>query len=129
MEGQIEKQYAWNDISQIETASKPIHDPGEGKAVLLRHFFFKAFPTPPGQRKPTKAELFGQFKNVIFTNLWADGLKPREDAPIEIHSRRKVKTLSKQLYAKMVEENADFVILCLAEPQRGIMLNEKPQTL
>src|SRR5258708_3755180 len=131
MEKQVDKFAGakWDDISQAETVSKPLIDPGEGEPVVLRHFFFKSAIVPPGHKKPTKAQIFGQFKNLVFTNLWADGLKPREDAPVEVHSRREIKTLSKQLFAEMVGNGSDIVIQVLAERQKGVMMLDRPTIL
>lgn len=119
------KDVLWN-ANEVETEAVKVEDPGEGVAVVLRHFFFKKIPTPPGFREPTKAQLFAHYKKLIETNLWGDGLKPMEDKPIEIYSRKRAKTASKVLLSEMIKNNADFVIMLLATPRKGILLDQAP---
>lgn len=123
MEGPITN---WDDISKIETDPIRVVDPGVGKAVVLRHFFFKAQPMPKGTRKPTKLELVSNFKNLIEMSLWGDGLIILEDKPIEVQTLQSVKKVSKALWLKMKEEGADFVILCLATPRAGQSVLDTP---
>ena len=118
--------WSLDDVNKIETEPVQIRDPGVGKEVILRHFFFKAPPLPPGERRPNKLELINQFKRLIETNLWGDGLIIREDKPIEVHTRQKAKQVSKSLYMKMQQEGADFVILVLAEPRMAQVVHDKP---
>lgn len=119
------KDVLWN-ANEIETEAVKVEDPGEGVAVILRHYFFKKLPTVKGFREPTKAQLFAHYKKLIEANLWGDGLVPREDKKIEIHSRHKVKGISKALFVEMVKNNADFVIMLLAEPRKGVLLDHTP---
>ncbi len=113
------------DATQAQTDSVPIIDPGVGKAVVLRHFFFKSQPVPKGYPKPDKLQILSQFKRLIEMSLWGDGLIIREDKPIEVHNVGKVKKISKTLYMKMKDEGADFVILCLASPRMGVSVVDK----
>lgn len=116
----------WN-AQEITTDGVRITDPGLGAPVILRHFFFKALTHPV---KPTKEQLVSQFKSLIETTLWADGLVPREDGRVEVHTSTYLKnTGNKALYQKMVKEKADFVIQVMAEPKKGILLHEKPTVL
>ncbi len=118
------------EATQIQTEGVRIEDPGEGAPVVLRHFFFSAMPWKPGTRKPTKRDLVSENKRLIETNLWADGLRPREDVRIECHTRNGAKKLSKVLHQKMIEHNADFVIQVLCEGAKGQIWssnNEAPQ--
>lgn len=119
------KDVLWN-AQEIETDSVPIIDPGQGSAVVLRHFFFKATPAP---NKPTKQQLFSQFRGLIEATLWGDGLVPRYDRNVEVHTRNGAKKVSKTLYNALVKNKADFVIMCLAEPRHGVQLHETPVIL
>lgn len=112
----------WN-ANSIETEGVRINDPGEGPPVVLRHFFFTA---KPGPVKPTKMQLFAENKRLIEATLWGDGLVPREDTKIEIHTSNGAKKVSQALYAKMKQVKADFVIMVLCEAKKGVMINEKP---
>ena len=118
------KDVLWNS-AQVETESHQIQDPGAGGEVILRHFFFKALPLPPNVPKPDKHQIVAQFKKLIEMTLFGDGYMIREDKPIEVHTLQKVKKISKTLYKKMLVENADFVILCLASPRRGVTVHDK----
>lgn len=112
---------------QAQTDSVPIIDPGVGKAMVLRHFFFKQIPLEQGQKKPSKLELINHYKRLIEMTLWGDGLIIREDKPIELQTLQGAKKVSKTLYAEMVKAGADFVILLLATPRKGVVLRETPQ--
>lgn len=111
---------------EITTESIKVVDPGEGAPVVLRHFFFSAKPAP---QKPTKQQLVTEFKHLIETNLWADGLVPIESARVEVHTRGFIRKTSKALYRKMISEKADFVIIVMCEPKKGVLLNERPTKL
>jgi hypothetical protein len=131
MEGTINQtiDQNYNDISKVETEQVPIIDPGVGDAIVLRNFFFKAIPVPKGTPRPTKAQLFGQFQNMIFTQLWADGLRPIEERKVEIHTKAELKSLSKTLWAECIKSGADFVIMVMAAPRKGVRLDERPLKL
>lgn len=118
------KDVLWNS-AQVETETHEIRDPGAGSDVVLRHFFFKALPLPPGTTKPDKHQIVAHYKKLIEMTLWGDGLMIREDKPLEVHTIQKAKTVSKSLYKKMLAEGADFVILCLATPKRGVTVLDK----
>lgn len=109
--------------NQIETEAVRIEDPGQGEAVVLRHFFFKAKPAPT---KPTKQQLFSEYKMLIETTLWGDGLEPIPEAKVEVHTSNGAKKVSRALYKKMREVKADFVILVLCRARKGVMINERP---
>lgn len=111
---------------EITTESVKIVDPGQGAPVVLRHFFFAAKPAPI---KPTKQQLVTEFKHLIQTQLWSDGLVPIESARVEVHTRGFIRKTSKALYAKMLQENSDFVIIVMCEPKKGMLLNETPTRL
>lgn len=111
------------DANTVQTEGVRIEDPGTGKPVILRHFFFKA---KPGPVKPTKMQLFSENKRLIETTLWGDGLVPREDRHIEIHTSNGARKVSKALYRKMREVGADFAILVLCEAKAGVLINETP---
>lgn len=121
---QAEVNGATYDANQIETEAVRIEDPGEGDAVVLRHFFFKAIPRPGP--KPTKQEIFDEHKQQITTMLWGDGLRPREDLRLEVHTRNYLKKVSPSLYAMMGKNHTDFVVVVPCEAQKGVLLHEKP---
>ncbi len=128
MEGTI-ADWQQDEVSKAETELVPLNDPGVGKEVVLRHFFFKSDPVTFRERRPTKQEIVSQFKHMIEMSLWGDGLIIREDRQLEVHTRQKAKQVSKSLYMKMLEEKADFVILCLAEPRSSQIVHDKAHTL
>jgi hypothetical protein len=111
---------------QIETETVRVEDPGEGPPIVLRHFFFAAKPAP---NKPTKQQLVTEFKHLIETTLWSDGLEPIQEARVEVHTRGYIRKTSKALYTKMVQEHADFVIIVMCRPKKGVFLNETPTKL
>lgn len=122
------KDVLWN-ANQISTEPIKLIDPGIGGAVVLRHFFFKAPILPKGAPRPDKQTVVSHFKRLIEMSLYGDGLKIREDKPIEVHTIQKAKKISKALYLKMKQEGADFVILCLASPRAGVSVIDKPNRL
>lgn len=115
------KDVLW-EAHQAQTEGFPIIDPGVGKETVLRFFFFKAMPGI----KATRHEIFSQFKRMIEMNLWGDGLIPRDEKAIEFHTKSSAKKVSKSLYQKMKQENADYVILVLAQPRAGVTVTDKP---
>lgn len=114
------------NATQIETEGVKIEDPGTGGEVVLRHFFFKAMPRPQGSPKPTKIQLFSEAKDFIGVQLWGDGLEPLEERHIEVHTRGYLKKVSKTLFAEMLKNNTDYVIMVPAKPRRGVLVNERP---
>jgi hypothetical protein len=93
----------------------------------LRHFFFKALPKLEGQPNPSKKDIVSHFKRLIEMSLWGDGLIIREDRPLEVQTLKGVRARSTALHQKMVQEGADFVILCLAEPRMGQTVVDQPR--
>lgn len=117
------KDLLWN-AQKIETEGVQIIDPGVGKEVVLRHFFFKAQPMPKGTPRLDKHQIVSQFKRLIEMSLWGDGLIIREDKSLEVHTLQKAKKISKALYLKMRQEGSDFVIMCLATPRAGVNVTD-----
>lgn len=116
---------SWNG-TEIETEAVKIEDPGTGGEVILRHFFFSAKPRNPGDPKPTKMQLFSEAKKLIELALWGDGLVPMEERHVEVHTKGYLKKLSKTLYAEMLKNRADYVIMVPARPRKGVFVNERP---
>lgn len=89
-------------------------DEGHGNAVIIRKFEFSANPEAFREHTPTKQELFNAHYKLIETMLWADGLKviPEVDPKVTINKKK-----------------TKFRIFVGAEPQRGHILRETPQTL
>ena len=114
------KDIRW-DVNEIETEAVRINDPGVGEGRVLRHFFFKANPVDKDHRRATKADIINSYKKLIEMSLWSDGLVPSVDQPLELHTRRSVKSISKTLYLALVANHADFVIQVLAEPKQGLV--------
>lgn len=106
----------WDDVSQIEVASKTqlTDDTGEGKAAIIRMFEFKADPVVFKQHTPTKQELLLSHQAFIEKQLWTDGFKIMYDSSPRISISK-----NKKKYA----------IFIAAEPQKGMMINERPKTL
>ncbi len=119
------KDVLWN-ANQIETESIRVQDPGVGVATVLRHFFFKRAPMSARLPRPSKLDILNQNKRLIETTLWADGLIIREDKPLEVQTLKSARKISKTLFAEMVKNNADFVILVLAVPRLGVSVRESP---
>lgn len=113
------KNIEW-EVNHIQTESIQIKDPGTGKGTIIRSFFFKGIPTPPGMPKPTKADVISQFKGVIEKMLWSDGLHAIPEATVTLYTKSQVKKFP-SLKAKMLEENADFVIMVAAESNGGVI--------
>lgn len=89
-------------------------DKGEGKAVLVRSFDFKANPAAFLHATPSKQELFNAHANQIETILWKDGLQVMP----EIEPRL---ILSKK--------RDGYRIVVGAEPAKGHLLHQRPQML
>lgn len=124
--------HSW-DAQELAVKSDPIKDPGQGNAVILRHYFIHV--SPAQLIRPSKHELFEGHKQKIELNLWADGLQPMEERAIEVHSLSGAKKLSKILYTEMVKNNATHVIQVLCQQKIGVrgrpthLLNETPTKL
>ena len=89
IEGESNVQY---DVQQGEVHSdvRLEDDKGTGKAVVLRHFDYKANPAAFKAHTPSKQELFNAHKNQIYAFLLDDQMKPFEEvSPRVILSKRK----------------------------------------
>lgn len=102
---------------EIEVNSNPLVDPGVGREVVLRSFFFKAAPVPRGFRPPTKPQILSHYKKMIDDFLWKDALVALDHRKPQVYARKDLKKGA--LRDKMIEENADFVIMILAKPKLG----------
>lgn len=122
------KDILWN-AQEMQTEGVRIIDPGVGREVVVRHFFFKSIPLPKGVPKPTKRELISYYKRLIEMSLWSDGLIVREDKPLELVELHTAHKISPTLYRKMKIEEADFVILVLASSRLGQVFADKPQII
>ena len=122
------KDILWN-AQEARTEGVRIIDPGVGREVVVRHFFFKSIPLPKGVPKPTKRELISYYKRLIEMSLWSDGLIVREDKPLELVELHTAHKISPTLYRKMKIEEADFVILVLASSRLGQVFADKPQII
>jgi hypothetical protein len=119
------KDILWN-AQEAETEKIKIFDPGVGQENVLRHFFFKKSPMLARLPRPSKLDIVNQNRRLIETTLWADGLIIRYDKPLEVHTLKNAKKISKALYQEMLKNRADFVILCLAVPRAGVTVREQP---
>jgi len=110
------------DLQSLEVKSDTNieSDDGHGKAAIVRMFefginpeAFKRYKDATG-KSPSKQELFNSFYKGIEVALWRDGLKviPEADPKVVIDSK-----------------NGKFRIFVGAEPMKGHILREKPQTL
>ena len=93
------KDIEW-EAQEIESEKFQMIDPGVGKEVVLRSFFFKSAPIPKGFPKPTKAQIVSHFKKLIETKLWQDGLAPLEHRVPQVTFLRELKK-GQQLRSKM----------------------------
>lgn len=120
------KDIQW-ETQDTKTDLIPLIDPSVGKGVVLRSFFFKAVPLEKGFRPPTKDVILSHFKKLIETHLWKDGMSPLEHRVPRVYTRKELK--KGVLKSKMIEENADFVIMVLCEARTGQMINDKHNIL
>lgn len=117
------KDIKWG-AQQIQAQSDRIEDPGIGKGVVVRNFFFKAPPREKGKPTPSKKDIFLSFKPLIGTSLWADGLTPLEGKEIHLYTKKQLKP--GLLRNAMLKEGADFVIMILAQPRSGVSVADTP---
>lgn len=105
-----------HDVNSIETQSKTTleQDTGEGGAVIIRCFTFGINPEAFKQYAPTKQELFNSHYKGIEIALWKDGLKVMPD----VHPRIVID-----------QQKGQYQIFVGAQPARGHLLMERPQTL
>lgn len=105
-----------HEVDTIETESKTKleDDRGEGGVAIIRQFTFGINPQVFQERRPTKQDLFNHHIKGIETMLWRDGMKVMTDVEPQI--------LIKQ-------EAMQYEIFVGAEPMKGHILRERPQTL
>ncbi len=120
------KDIQWEGLD-LSAEEVKIVDPGVGGSVVLRFFFFKAAPLKKGQPAPTKQQLFESFQNLIQGYIWKDGLRPLEGKEVRVYVRKELK--KSELKLKMIEENADIVIIVPCEPTRGESVTDKHHKL
>lgn len=89
-------------------------DEGIGSAVIVRMFEFAANPEAFAIHTPSKQELFNAHLKGIEVMLWRDGLKIMTDVEPKL-------TISKK--------KDKYRIWVGAEPAKGHLLRERPQTL
>lgn len=104
------------DVNSIQTESETNleQDEGTGGAVIVRQFIFSANPQTFKFHPPTKQELFNHHIKQLEMFLWKDGLKIMTNVePRLIFNKKKTQ----------------YTIIVGAEPMRGQMLLQTPQTL
>jgi len=113
--GGVERDFA-HDVKSIEVQSDRHleDDQGGGGAAIVRMFEFGINPEAFKQYQPTKQELFNSHYKGIELALWKDGLKVIP----EVNPRIVVDT-----------QNGKYQIFVGAQPMRGHILREQPQTL
>ena len=109
-------------MSQLEAKPVRIDDPGVGKGIILRNFFFKSVPLPFGVKKPSKSEIVSFYKKMIEGMLWSDSLTPIEHKVPRLYMKHELPK-GGSLRRKMVEEGADFVIMVLAQTGAAVVDN------
>lgn len=89
-------------------------DTGQGAAVIVRSFDFKANPEAFRHHTPSKQELFSAHEKQIEVLLWQDGMQPMPDVTPKV----------------MLSKNRkNYRIVVGAEPAKGHLLTQNPQTL
>lgn len=104
------------DLQSLEVKSKVKleDDTGDGNAAVVRMFEFGINPVAFKQCQPTKQQLFNSHYKGIEVALWKDGLKVIPEVNPKI----------------VVDEKAGrYKIFVGAQPMRGHILRERPQTL
>lgn len=89
-------------------------DTGEGKAVIVRTFFFKANPEGFRERTPSKQELFNAHAIQIQSLLRDDGLQPMSEVRPQL---------------VIGKTKTHYKIVVGAEPLPGMILHQRPDTL
>lgn len=109
------KDIGW-DVKQAEVDSgvQLREDKGEGEAIIVRSFDFKANPEAFREDPPTKQELFNAHIGQIEMILMQDGLKLFTDVEPRL---------------KLSKKKEGYRITIAATPRKGWGLLEKPQTL
>lgn len=106
----------YDDVSELQVSAKTqlSDDQGDGKVAIIRMFEFKADPVAFKKHTPTKQELLLSHQAFIEKQLWADGFRIMYDSPPRVSISK-----NKKKYALFIP----------AEPQKGMMVNERPKTL
>lgn len=99
----------------LETEPIKIVDPGVGKGVIVRNFFFKKNPAIKPARK---SEIISWYKKFIEQMLWKDGLSPIDERIPQLYTKAELKKGA--LKTKMIQEGADFVIMVLCQARLGV---------
>lgn len=95
----------------IRVKSAPLIDPGVGKAVVLRNFWFSKNPEFKGHL--TTQELFNMHWKQISTLLFSDGWEPDERFNPRVNFKGE----------------RDYCISITCKPRFGVVLADTPQTL
>lgn len=109
------KDILWNaNELSAESDTKLEEDKGSGKAAIIRMFEFGINIPAFKEYKPSKQELLNSHAKGIEIMLWKDGMKlmPEVNPKVDINHKR-----------------GTYRIFVGAEPQRGHILHERPQTL
>lgn len=108
-------------VGDWEVSEQEIHsttliedDDGHGKPVVIRSFDFKANPQAFFRHIPTKQELFNAHYKQIEVFLMKDGLKVMPEVNPQV---------------KVSKDKTMYRIVVGAEPMRGFLVNDRPQTL
>jgi len=99
---------------EVQSTTKIEQDEGHGNAAIIRCFEFAMNPQAFRERQPTKQDLFNAHYKGIEVALWKDGLKVLPEVNPRII---------------FDEKTLRYKIFVGAQPQRGHLLREKPQTL
>lgn len=99
---------------EVHSSTNLEDDLGYGKAVVIRHFDFKANPESFAKQTPSRQELFNAHASQIEFMLMKDGLKVMPEVAPRLQ----------------LSKNKNFYrIVVGAEPMRGFLLHDKPNTL
>lgn len=114
--GDVQQEDGNWEVSDLATTSTTHleDDTGEGKAAIIRMFEFEAKPYAFAIHTPSKQELFNTHLKGIEVMLWRDGLKIMTEVQpsLTINSKK-----------------TKYRIWVGAEPAKGHLLMERPQTL
>ena len=106
-----------HELASIEAKSEKTHledDRGEGNAAIIRCFEFAINPQVFKEHPPTKQELFNHHHKGIELALWKDGMKVMPEVNPKIVVNQKAMR---------------YQIFVGAQPMKGYILHERPQTL
>jgi len=114
----IEDKQKWTAQELGVNSNVPLVDAATGRQQIIRKFEFAVSPfilQKIKQKKiptPTRQELFNSHLQQMRTELWKDGLVPREDIPPSVVVGRK-----------------RYKIVLVCEPRLGVAVIERPKTL